>query len=244
MEWNYEIYDRELLSDLHPSRMALLRPRIKPWDNHLFGPQEFDILQKCTKVKLQTSTMVTPLIRIRHQTHSSTWQQNDLIWYFIMMTWFYIWQRHRQWRHSAILDMEAIKQLIYYLTRDQQISNATLKFEEKNVLFFQGKNYIPKNYELRQEITSQFHDKITAGHSGEIETLNTIKEHYWWPGMRTFIKNYVKGCGICQQFKINQNPSNSSYIQIPGPANTRPFANFSMDMITDLPPITLENGTC
>ena len=60
--------------------------------------------------------------------------------------------------------------------------------------------------------------------------------------MRTFIKNYVKGCGICQQFKINRNPSNPSYIPIPGPANTRPFANCSMDMITDLPPVTLENG--
>ena len=52
----------------------------------------------------------------------------------------------------------------------------------------------------------------------EIETLNAIKEHYWWPIMQTFIKNYVKGCGICQQFKINQNPSNPSYIPIPGPA--------------------------
>ena len=110
-------------------------------------------------------------------------------------------------------------------------------------LFFQGKNYIPKDYELRQEITSQFHDKVTAGHPGEIKTLNAIKEHYWWPGMRTFIKNYVKGCGICQQFKINRNPSNPSYIPIPGPVNTRPFTNCSMDMITDLPPVTLENGT-
>ena len=117
-----------------------------------------------------------------------------------------------------------------------------LFFQGKNVLFFQGKNYIPKDYEIRREITSQFHNKITAGHSGEIETLNAIKEHYWWPGMRAFIKNYIKGCGICQQFKINRNPSNPSYILIPGPANTRPFANCSMDMIMDLPPVTLEMG--
>jgi len=61
--------------------------------------------------------------------------------------------------------------------------------------------------------------------------------------MRTFIKNYVKGCGICQQFKINRNPSNPSYNPIPGPTTTQPFANCSMDLITDLPPITLPNGT-
>ena len=73
--------------------------------------------------------------------------------------------------------------------------------------------------------------------------LNAIKEHYWWPGMRSFIKNYVKGCGICQQFKINRNPSNPSYIPIPGPTSMRPFANCSMDLITDLPPVKLDDGT-
>ena len=49
----------------------------------------------------------------------------------------------------------------------------TQKFEGKDVLFYQGKNYIPKDYELRQEITSQFHDKVSAGHPGEIEMRST-----------------------------------------------------------------------
>jgi hypothetical protein len=116
-------------------------------------------------------------------------------------------------------------------------------FNDKNILFYQGKNYIPKDFELRKEIVEKYHNPISAGHPGEIETMNAIKEHYWWPGMRSFIKNYVKGCGICQQFKINRNPSHPSYNAIAGPESTRPFANCSMDLITDLPPITLENGT-
>jgi len=114
-------------------------------------------------------------------------------------------------------------------------------FDDKNVLFYQGKNYIPKNAELRKEIVQLYHDGINAGHPGELETLNAVKEYYWWPGMRSFIKNYVKGCGIRQQFKINRNPSNPFYNPIAGPTTTRPFANCSMDMITDLPPIELEN---
>jgi len=73
--------------------------------------------------------------------------------------------------------------------------------------------------------------------------MNAVTEHYWWPGMRSFIKNYVKGCGICQQFKINRNPSNPSYNPIPGSTTTRPFENCSMNLITDLPPIKLENRT-
>ena len=82
----------------------------------------------------------------------------------------------------------------------------TEDFEGKSILFYQGKNYILKNYDLQKKIISWYHNLLSTGHPGEIETLNAVKEHYWWPGIWTFIKNYVKGCGICQQFKINQNP--------------------------------------
>jgi len=53
--------------------------------------------------------------------------------------------------------------------------------------------------------------------------------------MRTFVKNYVKGCATCQQFKINQNPTKPALMPIPGPESDRPFAHCSMDLITDLP---------
>ena len=128
------------------------------------------------------------------------------------------------------------------LKRD--LSNWTTEdFEGKSILFYQGKNYILKDYDLWKKIVLRYHNLLSAGHPVEIETLNTVKEHYWWPGMQTFIKNYMKGCGICQQFKINQNPSAPSFNPIPGPITTRPFANLSMDLITDLPPVTLDNGT-
>jgi hypothetical protein len=52
-----------------------------------------------------------------------------------------------------------------------------------------------------------------------------------------FVKNYVQGCGICQQFKINRSPSNPAYIAIEGANNTRLFAKCSMDLITDLLPV-------
>ena len=109
------------------------------------------------------------------------------------------------------------------------------KLDEGNVLFFKGRNYVPKDDELRRDILRMFHDHETAGHPGELETYNSVAEYYWWPGLRSFVKNYVKGCGICQQFKIDRNPSHPSYLPIPGAHTTRPFANCSMDFITDLP---------
>jgi hypothetical protein len=102
------------------------------------------------------------------------------------------------------------------------------------MIFFKGKNYIPKDLDLRRDIVKMYHDHKTAGHLGELETYNGIRQNYWWPGLWMFVKNYVQGCGICQQFKINRSPSNPAYIAIEGTNNTRPFAKCSMDLIMDL----------
>jgi Integrase zinc binding domain/Chromo (CHRromatin Organisation MOdifier) domain len=82
-----------------------------------------------------------------------------------------------------------------------------------------------------------YHDHETAGHPGELETYNRIRQNYWWSGLWMFVKNYIQGCGICQQFKINWSLSNPAYIAIEGANNTRPFAKCSMDLITNLPPV-------
>lgn len=104
-------------------------------------------------------------------------------------------------------------------------------------VFYKGRQYIPDNLEVRREIIRKFHDHPTAGHPGELETYMQVKEEYWWPGMRTFVKNYVKGCGACQQFKINRRPTKPTLQPIPGAETPEPFKQVSMDFITNLPEI-------
>jgi hypothetical protein len=81
-----------------------------------------------------------------------------------------------------------------------------------------------------------FHDHETAGHPGELETYNAIQQHYWWLGLCTFVKHYVQGCGVCQQFKINRHPLKPRFYPTEGAPTTWPFAYCSMNLITDLPP--------
>ena len=50
----------------------------------------------------------------------------------------------------------------------------TEQINEKQALFYKGKNYIPQDEELRRDITRMFHDHETAGHPGELETYNSI----------------------------------------------------------------------
>ena len=96
--------------------------------------------------------------------------------------------------------------------------------DNKPILFYRDKCYVPKDIEIQHEIVTRYHDAPTAGHPGELETYNALRTHYWWPGMRTFVKNYVKGCAFCQQFKINRHPTKPALMSIPGPTSTRPFA--------------------
>ena len=61
----------------------------------------------------------------------------------------------RKIANSEDLDMEAIEAINILLDKGPTNLQCDLEdwmteeFEGKNVLFFQGKNYIPKNYELR-----------------------------------------------------------------------------------------------
>ena len=108
--------------------------------------------------------------------------------------------------------------------------------DSKKILFYKEKNYIPKDSSLQQDLVRSYHDLETAGHPGELETYNLVKEHYWWPGLRSFVKGYVQGCNQCQQFKINRNPSHPASLPTGRVVSTRPFAHCLMDLITDLPP--------
>ena len=63
------------------------------------------------------------------------------------------------------------------------------------------------NDELRRGVTTLFHNHKASGHPGITKTLQLIAPYYWWPNMKTFVTEYIKGCATCQMSKINHNPA-------------------------------------
>jgi hypothetical protein len=59
------------------------------------------------------------------------------------------------------------------------------------------------NDDLKRGVLHHFHNHIAAGHPRITKTLINIRRHYWWPGMKDFIMQYIKGCATCQMMKIN-----------------------------------------
>jgi hypothetical protein len=52
--------------------------------------------------------------------------------------------------------------------------------------------------------------------------------------MQTFISNYVKGCALCQQIKINSHPTTPPLQPIYATKCDRPFAFVTCDFVTAL----------
>ena len=62
-------------------------------------------------------------------------------------------------------------------TLKQDLSNWSVEeFNRANVMFYKGKNYIPRNEGLRRKILVLHHDHETAGHPGELETFNWFQK--------------------------------------------------------------------
>jgi hypothetical protein len=80
---------------------------------------------------------------------------------------------------------EAIKELLEQGPREAKkdlMDWEVEEFEGENVLFYKRKNYVPIDAELQREIVQRYHDHPdhpTTEHPGELQTFNTVKEHYW-----------------------------------------------------------------
>jgi len=90
---------------------------------------------------------------------------------------------------------------------------------------------------VKRGIMRLVHDYSSAGHPGRDETLRKTQERYYWPNMKEWITNYVKGCAICQQNKILTYYTKVPIYHIPMKPNACPFQHVAMDLIIGLPPI-------
>jgi len=80
-----------------------------------------------------------------------------------------------------------------------------------------------------------WHDRPTAGHLGQDETVRQINREYYWPSAQSWIQDYVKGCTTCQQNKNLTHQLKTPLFRIPSDPEAKPFSHIAMDLITRLP---------
>ena len=60
---------------------------------------------------------------------------------------------------------------------------------------------VPEIGELKREIMEEAHSSAYAMHPSSTKMYNTMREHYWWKGMKKEIADFVSRCLTCQQVK-------------------------------------------
>ncbi|CAF4659429.1 unnamed protein product [Rotaria sp. Silwood2] len=71
--------------------------------------------------------------------------------------------------------------------------------------FIQKLIYVPCT--ILSELLKAYHIASWASHFGFRKTYFKLKHKYWWPDMKTTIKNYIQSCSQCQDFNTNRHRS-------------------------------------
>ena len=103
-------------------------------------------------------------------------------------------------------------------------------------LYFKNCLYIPPN--THHDLVTTVHLPLTSGHRGFFCTYSSLSHDYWWPGMSSFVRQFITGCTLFQQMKVNTHPTVPALSPLPSSC-TCPFQQLSVNLITDLP---LSNG--
>ena len=67
---------------------------------------------------------------------------------------------------------------------------------------------VPATEGLKRKILEEAHSSAYSMHPDSTKMYRTLKEYYWWSGMKREVAEYVSKCFICQQVKVErQKPS-------------------------------------
>lgn len=97
---------------------------------------------------------------------------------------------------------------------------------EANVLYFNGLIVVPTT--LTSKVITSFHD---VGHFNADKTLSAIRERFWWHGMVSEVRQFVKGCAHCAVTK-SEGALRPPQRHLPNPG---PFQFLAIDIVGELP---------
>ena len=93
-------------------------------------------------------------------------------------------------------------------------------------------HYVPPT--CRILVLQTYHDKV--GHPGFARMITTLAESFWWPNMRTMVRNYAQACVTCQEVKSRSTPLLGELHPLPIPLGR--WQSISMDFVGPFPTST------
>ena len=123
----------------------------------------------------------------------------------------------------------------YSLDGNYQLKHFTDQLTLSDGIYYKGHAIaVPNDPTIFAAIMSLLHDAPLAGHIGGRRTLSLVKRQYWWPGMRTYILDYVSRCPKCQMNKCSREKPAGLLNPLPIPIGK--WSTVTLDFVTALAP--------
>ncbi|KAK9096374.1 hypothetical protein Sjap_021871 [Stephania japonica] len=100
-------------------------------------------------------------------------------------------------------------------------------------LRFRGRLWIPSVAELRDEILHEAHRSRFTVHPGRTKMYAEVRRLFWWPGMKTDVADFIRGCDICQRVKAEHRKPGGLLQPLPIPYWK--WEHIAMDFVSGLP---------
>ena len=92
---------------------------------------------------------------------------------------------------------------------------------------------VPEYGGLKRDVIGEAHSSSYAMHPGSTKMYKTLKEHYWWNGMKKEIASFVSSCLTCQQVKAEHQRPMGKIQLLPIPVWK--WEKITMDFVIGLP---------
>lgn len=116
----------------------------------------------------------------------------------------------------------------------QQVAQIGDCMVEGSAIRHRGNLWIPNYEPLQTALLQQIHDSSICGHPGRESTLAITQRQFFWPGLTSFVRRFLRNCHICGKGKIWRQRKRGLLQPLPIPA--RAWTGISTDFMTDLPP--------
>jgi hypothetical protein len=100
-------------------------------------------------------------------------------------------------------------------------------------LYYRDRPYVPDDDELYAELTRLCHEIPAAGHPGRARTYQILSRDYYWPGMSSYVRRWVRNCHVCSRTKPSRRGHQGLLQPLPTP--DRAWDYITMDFVTYLP---------
>ncbi|XP_068209304.1 uncharacterized protein [Palaemon carinicauda] len=87
---------------------------------------------------------------------------------------------------------------------------------------------------FREAVLSLAHEDSFSGHLGLSKTFCRLSKCFWWPGMKSSVKKFVRTCEVCQVMGKPNQPIPKAPLN-PIPSIGEPFAELVIDVVGPLP---------